>query len=248
MTARRVIVTGGASGIGAATVARFAADGAVGVALDRTPVASLPDGWTSVAVDVTDDAAVAAAFASALETLGGLDVLVAAAGIVPPWQPTGTLSLEDYDRTMAVNARGVVAAIEQAAPALGSGGAIVVVGSLNSWKGDANLTAYAASKHAVLGVVRSAALSLGPRGIRVNAVAPGPVATEALQNRVAARAEQSGGAGGRDIDSTFAALAAGTALGRIATVDDVVDAIAFLAGPGSSATTGHLLPVDGGIA
>jgi 3alpha(or 20beta)-hydroxysteroid dehydrogenase len=244
MTTRRVIVTGGASGIGAATVARFAAEGAVGVALDRAPVESLPDGWTSTAVDVTDDAAVAVAFASALETLGGLDVLVAAAGIVPAWQPTGSMSLEDYDRTMAVNARGVVAAIEQAAPALGSGGAIVVVGSLNSWKGDANLTAYAASKHAVLGVVRSAALSLGPRGIRVNAVAPGPVATEALQSRIAARAAQSGG----DATDAFAALAAGTALGRIATVDDVVDAITFLAGPASSATTGHLLPVDGGIA
>lgn len=244
MSTARVIVTGGASGIGAATVARFAADGAVGVALDRTPVEALPEGWTSVAVDVTDATAVAAAFATALETLGGLDVLVAAAGIVPSWQPTGTLSLEDYDRTMAVNARGVVSAIEQAAPALGSGGAVVVVGSLNSWKGDANLTSYAASKHAVLGVVRSAALSLGPRGIRVNAVAPGPVATEALQRRVAARAEQSGG----DAADAFAALAAGTALGRIATVDDVVDAIVFLAGPGSSATTGHLLPVDGGIA
>lgn len=244
MTARRVIVTGGASGIGAATVARFAAEGAVGVALDRAPVEGLPAGWTSAAVDVTDADGVAAAFATALETFGGLDVLVAAAGIVPSWQPTGTLSLEDYDRTMAVNARGVVAAIEQAAPALGSGGAIVVVGSLNSWKGDANLTAYAASKHAVLGVVRSAALSLGPRGIRVNAVAPGPVATEALKSRVAARAAQSGG----DPAEAFAALAAGTALGRIATVDDVVDAIAFLAGPGSSATTGHLLPVDGGIA
>lgn len=244
MSARRVIVTGGASGIGAATVARFAAEGAVGVALDRVPVDGLPTGWTSVAVDVTDAEGVAAAFATALETLGGLDVLVAAAGIVPSWQPTGTLSLEDYDRTMAVNARGVVAAIEQAAPALGSGGAIVVVGSLNSWKGDANLTAYAASKHAVLGVVRSAALALGPRGIRVNAVAPGPVATEALQSRVATRAAQSG----TEPDEAFAALAAGTALGRIATVDDVVDAIAFLAGPGSSATTGHLLPVDGGIA
>ncbi|MFA4928888.1 MAG: SDR family oxidoreductase [Patulibacter sp.] len=244
MSTRRVIVTGGASGIGAATVARFAADGAVGVALDRTPVEGLPDGWTSATVDVTDDAAVAAAFASALEILGGLDVLVAAAGIVPPWQPTGTLSLEDYDRTMAVNVRGVVAAIEQSAPALRSGGAIVVVGSLNSWRGDPNLTAYAASKHAVLGVVRSAALSLGPRGVRVNAVAPGPVATEALRARVAARVETSGG----DAAEAFAALAAGTALGRIATVDDVVDAIAFLAGPGSAATTGHLLPVDGGIA
>lgn len=248
MTAQRVIVTGGASGIGRATVARFAAVGAVGVVLDRAPVEGLPAGWASVAVDVSDDAAVVAAFASALDTLGGLDVLVAAAGIVPSWQPTGSMSLDDYDRTMAVNARGVVAAIEQAAPALRSGGAVVVVGSLNSWKGDANLTAYAASKHAVLGVVRSAALALGPRGIRVNAVAPGPVATEALQSRIATRAEANGSGGGVDVDQAFAALAAGTALGRIATVDDVVDAIAFLAGPGSSATTGHLLPVDGGIA
>ncbi|EHN10243.1 3-oxoacyl-[acyl-carrier protein] reductase [Patulibacter medicamentivorans] len=245
MTVRRAIVTGGASGIGAGTAERLASAGTAGVVLDREPAPTLPAGWTATAVDVTDAVALGQAIDDAVGALGGLDLLVAAAGVVPPWQPTGELDLADYDRTMAVNARGVVVAIEHAAPALAAGsGAIVVVGSLNSWRGDPNLTAYAASKHAVLGVVRSAALSLGPRGIRVNAVAPGPVATAALRRRL----DQRAAAGGPAPDEALSGLAAGTALGRIATIDDVVDAIEFLGGPRSAAITGHLLPVDGGIA
>ncbi|WP_320671790.1 SDR family NAD(P)-dependent oxidoreductase [Patulibacter defluvii] len=244
MSGRRAIVTGGASGIGAGTVVRLAAAGTTGVVLDRERASGLPDGWSATAVDVTDAPGLGRAIDDAVAALGGLDLLVAAAGIVPAWQPTGGLDLADYDRTMAVNARGVVVAIEQASRALGEGGAVVVVGSLNAWRGDPNLTAYAASKHAVLGIVRSAALSLGPRGIRVNAVAPGPVATAALRDRIARRAVD----GGPSPEEALAGLAAGTALGRIATVDDVVDAIEFLGGPRSGAITGHLLPVDGGIA
>ncbi len=113
--------------------------------------------------------------------------------------------------------------------------------SLNSWRGDPNLAAYVASKHAALGIVRAAALDLGRRGIRVNAVAPGPIATQALLDRMRRREQ----AGGPTVDEALAAAAQGTALGRIATAEEVADAVHFLAG--ATGITGHLLPVDGGI-
>jgi NAD(P)-dependent dehydrogenase (short-subunit alcohol dehydrogenase family) len=135
----------------------------------------------------------------------------------------------------------VAATVKHAARALNDGGAIVVVGSLNSWRGDPNITSYVASKHAVLGIVRSAALDLGRRGIRVNAVAPGPIATGALLSRM----ERRHASGGPSVPDALVQAAAATALGRIATVEDVAEAVLFLAGDG--ATTGHLLPVDGGL-
>ena len=119
-----------------------------------------------------------------------------------------------------------------------------MIASLNAWRGDGNLISYTASKHAVLGLVRSAALDLGRRGIRVNAVAPGPVATEALLARLRRR-EASGGAA---VEEALAAASSATALGRIATADEVAGAVLFLASDLSSGITGHLLPIDGGIA
>jgi NAD(P)-dependent dehydrogenase (short-subunit alcohol dehydrogenase family) len=223
-----VLVTGGASGIGAAVVERFARDGATGLVLD------LADGaWPTKRVDVTDEAALREALTDTF------DVVVAAAGIVPPWSPIEHLDLDQWDRVMAVNARGVVATIKHAR--VKDGGAIVVVASLNAWRGDPSLTAYAASKHAALGIVRSAALDLGKRGIRVNAVAPGPIATPALLDRMRRREQ----AGGLSVDEALRRAAEGTALGRIATAEEVADAVHFLAG--ATGITGHLLPVDAGI-
>jgi NAD(P)-dependent dehydrogenase (short-subunit alcohol dehydrogenase family) len=234
MTGRRVLVTGGGSGIGAAIVERFAREGAVGTVVDREP-ASVPAGWTAATADVRDEAALAAVIT------GPLDVVVAAAGIVPSWSAVADTDLDDFDAVMAVNVRGVAATIKHGARALRDGGAIVAIGSLNSWRGDPNIASYVASKHAVLGIVRSAALDLGRRGIRVNAVAPGPVATGALLARMERRAR----AGGLSVDDALAAAADATALGRIATVEDVADGVLFLAG--AAATTGHLLPIDGGF-
>jgi len=243
---RRALVTGGARGIGAAVARRFAAAGATGVVLDLADGlddAELPPRWSALPVDVTDEASVASAVASAADLLGGLDAVVAAAGVVPGWTSTADTDLDDFDRVLAVNARGVAATLKHAAPHLGEGAAVVAVASLNSWRGDANLTSYAASKHAVLGIVRSAALSLGPAGVRVNAVAPGPIATEALRARMAARAERTG----LSVEEAVVAAGRGTALGRIATEDQVADAILFLASDMAGGISGHLLPVDGGI-
>jgi 3alpha(or 20beta)-hydroxysteroid dehydrogenase len=143
-----------------------------------------------------------------------------------------------------VNVSGVAASLAHAIAALQDGAAVVAVASLNSWRGDPNIPAYAASKHAVLGIVRSAALELGRRGIRVNAVAPGPIATEALLARMERRSH---GARGLTVSRALAGAAELTSLGRIATVDEVAKVVLFLSSDLSSGMTGQMLPVDGGL-
>lgn len=238
---RRFLVTGGARGLGAAIVGALAAHGADGAIIDlHAPAEPLP--WPFASADVTDEKAMDAAVRTLADSTP-FDGLVAAAGIVPAWQSPAELDLEDFDRTMSVNVRGVVTAIKAVAPDMPTGSTIVAIGSLNSWKGDANLVSYVASKHAVLGVIRSTALALGPRGIRANAVAPGPVATEALLARIDSRVSVTG----LERDAALETSAAATALRRLATAQDVADAVLFLSSPASSAITGHLLPVDGGM-
>ncbi len=123
---------------------------------------------------------------------------MAAAGIVPPWRGIAELDLDEWDNVFAVNVRGVAATLKHAAPLMRDGGA-VVVGRDRSTPGAATATStsYVASKHAVLGIVRSAAIDLGSRGIRVNAIGPGPIATEALLNRMKDRAAAGGPAARR---------------------------------------------------
>jgi NAD(P)-dependent dehydrogenase (short-subunit alcohol dehydrogenase family) len=246
LSGQRVLVTGGTSGIGAAVVDRFAREGAAGAVLDLPQAIQstrLPDGWTGHPVDVRDEAAVQSAIADAQHTTPPLDVVVACAGIVPPWSDLTQLDLAEWDDVMAINARGMAATFKHVAPHLRDGGAVVAIGSLNSWHGDPQIPSYVASKHAVLGLVRSAALGLGRRGIRVNAVGPGPIATEALLSRMRSR-EQGGGLSLKDaLDSAARA----TALGRIATVQDVAGAVLFLSSDLANGVTGHLIPVDGGL-
>lgn len=233
-------VTGGARGLGAGIVRRFAAEGARGVVLDLPSVlAEVPDGWAGIPVDVRDEESVRQAFAD----IDRLDVLVAAAGIVPGWAGIADTDLEGWDEVFAVNVRGIVAALKHAAPVLGDGASVVLIGSLNSRRGDPNIASYVASKHAVLGITRSAALDLGRRGIRVNALGPGPVATEALLARMATRERELG----TPVAVALERAAEQTALGRIVTVEEVADAALFFASRLSSGITGQLLPVDAGM-
>jgi NAD(P)-dependent dehydrogenase (short-subunit alcohol dehydrogenase family) len=237
---RFTVVTGGTRGIGGAITARFAAEGATGVALDLPDAGgTVPGGWQRLGVDVRDEGSVR----EALSGLAEIDVLVAAAGIVPGWAGIAETDLERWDAIFAVNVRGMVATLKYAAPLLREGSAVVLIGSLNSWRGDPNIASYVASKHAVLGLARSAALDLGRRGIRVNALGPGPVATEALLERMATRERERG----IPVEDALAAAAAQTALGRIATVEEVAAAALFLASGLSSGITGQLLAIDGGM-
>ncbi|MDT4932698.1 MAG: hypothetical protein QOK11_590 [Pseudonocardiales bacterium] len=245
LAGRRALVTGGANGIGAAVAARFADLGASGVIIDLASSlpASPPAGWGTAAADVRDEQSIAAAVHASAKSLGGLDAVVAAAGVVPSWQRPADLDLSDFERVLAINVLGVAATIKHAAPLLEAGSTITVVASLNSWRGDPNLASYVASKHAALGIVRSAALALGPDGVRVNAVAPGPIATEALRSRMSARQDRTG----LTVDEAIDQAGRATALERIATVAEVVDVITFLTSGMSSGMTGQLLNVDCGI-
>jgi NAD(P)-dependent dehydrogenase (short-subunit alcohol dehydrogenase family) len=240
---RTAAVTGGANGIGAAIVRVLAAAGAErGAVLDLPSAlgrAALPDGWIAVPVDLRDAGHTEAAFATVRESLGTIDVLVAAAGIVPLWTGIEAIDLGEWDDVVDVNARGVLCSMREALPAMPDDGAIVVIASQNAWRGSAVLPAYAASKHAVLGLVRSAALELGPRGIRVNAVGPGSVATDAYRARLARRERDQG----PPVDEALARDAGFTALRRLATVDEVANGVLFLASPLASGVTGHILPV-----
>lgn len=240
---RFAFVTGGAAGLGLAMVTAFAAAGAHGIAFDRTPpVQPLPNGWTFSAGDVRQEASIAAALAGAKKDHGGLDLLVANAGIVPVWRESESIDLDEWDEAFAVNARGVMATIKQAVPLMKArGGSIVVMASVNALIGHARQAAYVASKHAALGIARSMAQDLGRYGIRVNALCPGPIATGALLERLHKRA-QDGGPSENEAMQRYNQ----TALGRIATAQEVANTALFLASDLASGITGQAITVDAG--
>ena len=241
-----VVVTGGGRGLGHAIASMFAGQGAVGVVADLPSPARLepPHGMIAIDCDVSSETSVSACVAATLERFGKIDIVIANAGIVPGWRATEDLDFDEWDRVMAVNARGAALTIAKTAPALGeTQGAIVVMASINAYAAHGRQMLYTASKHAVLGIVRSAARDLGPQGVRVNALAPGPIATDALLERIRQRAS----AGGVPADTALHDLANVNALRRLASTDEVAKAALFLASDLASGITGVLLPVDAGL-
>jgi NAD(P)-dependent dehydrogenase (short-subunit alcohol dehydrogenase family) len=243
---RIALITGGARGLGRAIGATFAEAGARGILFDTAATSATATpifGFDAFAGDVADEAALAAAVRFAVDRFGQLDIVVANAGVVPPWRETEALDLDEWDRVMAINVRGVAATLKQGVAALKArGGAIIAMASINAYVAHPQQMAYTASKHAVLGIIRAAARDLGRYGIRVNGLAPGPIATEALLERIRTRALT-----GPSEAEALAGLARGNALGRLATEADVAKAALFLASDLSSGVTGSLLPVDAGL-
>ncbi|MEM8662515.1 MAG: SDR family oxidoreductase [Pseudomonadota bacterium] len=243
---RTCIVTGAGQGLGRAIAEAFATAGAEVHALDLE--ANLPaEGVFAgrLAVDLADPDAEARMAALAHE-LGTVHAVAAIAGVVPPWRRVAVLDAREWDHVFRVNVWGVASTLKAfAQPLSASGsGAAVLMASINGFRAHPDQTLYTASKHAVVGLTKAAALDLGRDGVRVNALAPGPIATDALTGRVAARHN----AGGPAPEDAFSALAAETALGRIATEQEVAQAALFLASPLSSGITGTVMPIECGLA
>jgi NAD(P)-dependent dehydrogenase (short-subunit alcohol dehydrogenase family) len=232
-----VVVTGGASGIGLASAEALLADGRSVALWDLSPAvtdvaASL--GMTGIEVDVTDDAAVAAAVDASAAALGGIDGLVHAAGMVSV-DPVGALTAPLWDAVLAVNLRAHVLIVQALLPFLAAAEnpAIVGISSIEGLVGSGAIPAYCASKAGLLGVTRSMAQQLGAQGIRVNAVCPGYIETPMLQMAL-------------DIPGLREQFGNACPLGRIGQPSEVGHAVAFLMSPKASFITGTQIVVDGG--
>jgi NAD(P)-dependent dehydrogenase (short-subunit alcohol dehydrogenase family) len=243
MANKTAIVTGGSSGIGSAIVKRFTANGAQVISLDlKKPEVEIGT-VQYFDCDLTNEIEVSQAFQQISKKYSVIDVLCANAGIVPSWSRISETNFNDWKKVIDINVNALFLTISHGAKLLKkSSGTVVVTGSINSIKGDPNIAAYVASKHAALGIIKSAALDLGRDGIRVNGVAPGPIATKALISRIENRLKD----GSSSLDEYLEKLAGQTALGRIATEAEVINTIEFLASEQSSGITGQLISVDGG--
>ncbi len=252
MNGKRALVTGAAGGIGAATGRRLCEEGAAVVLTDldgarvETLAASLAaEGYSahSLPLDVSSDGQVALAVDAAADLLGGLDTVVANAGVLTV-APLDEISLESFRRSLEINLVGTFSTVRHAVKHLreADGAAIVCTASQAGIEGAPELTAYCASKFGVVGLVQSLARELGPEGIRVSAVAPGLVDTEMLTEFFSRRAESRGSS----FDEVAATALADVPIGRLATPTEVANAIVFLASDLASYVSGFALPILGG--
>jgi NAD(P)-dependent dehydrogenase (short-subunit alcohol dehydrogenase family) len=224
---RRVVVTGGTRGIGAAIAARFAAAGEDVVAVGRADY------------DVTDEAAVGALF----KRVGAVDVLVNNAGMASS-ATLGRTTLADWRAQVDVNATGAFLCTRAVLPGMleRGGGRIITVASTAGVVGAKYTAAYTASKHAAVGLMRAVAAEIASTGVTANAVCPTFVRTDMTRESLRRIAK----ATGRSEGEGEAALAAATPLGRLLEPDEVAFAVAFLAAPEAGAINGQTLILDGG--
>jgi NAD(P)-dependent dehydrogenase (short-subunit alcohol dehydrogenase family) len=237
--ALRVLITGAGSGIGAATAARLTRDGArvAGIDLDAEALSSLSPAAAAVA-DVSDWSSLEPAVDACAEALGGLDAVVASAGVAARGTVADT-ACAAWDEVFAVNVRGVYLTARAAVPHLrrAGGGAIVNVASQLGLVAAANAAAYCASKGAVVQLTRAMAIDHGGEGIRVNCVCPGPTDTPLLEPYFA---------GSPDPVAERRTYEHAQVHGRLVTPEEVADAIAYLISARAGSTIGAVLVVDGG--
>ncbi len=245
------VITGAAGGIGRATAERLAAEGAKVVVTDLASpqleetaavVRAAGGEALALAVDVTREDDVKRMIAEAERVYRGIDLLVNNAGIEGAVTPLEDYPVEMFDRVLAVNVRGVFLGLKHGGPAIirRGGGAIVNLASVAGVTGDPNISAYIASKHAVIGLTRSAAIGFGNRGVRVNAVCPAPVDTRMMRALEA-------GMGGQNPELVKKAISERIPLGRYAQPWEIAALIAFLGSDEAAYINGSQYTIDGGM-
>ena len=240
---KAVLVTGGATGIGRATALAFAREGAAVVIGDINPAAqATADDIRSAGgrahfrpTDVTSEQQCAALVDTCVDQYGRLDAAFNNAGVLAKMVPLHEATLEDYERTLAVNARGVFLCLKAQIRHMlkAGGGAIVNTASVGAVIANPNMAAYVASKHAVAGLTKTAALEYARQGIRVNAICPGFVATDMTRPWL------------EDPEFLKAFLAA-SPIGRPAKPEEISGMVLHLCSPEASFTNGSIIVMDGG--
>lgn len=245
---RVAVVTGATGGMGRSITRHLVEAGAHVVATDLSDdssadllalCAGLAGSVRFVTGDVSKSDDIAGVVSLAVSDHGHLDCAVNAAAIEFETKPLAECTDDDFDQMMAVNTRGVFLSMKHELQAMieaGSGGSIVNIASTNSYRPQHNQPAYTASKHAVLGLTRSAAIDYARHNIRVNCVVPGAINTPMLHNAMQRR--------NRDVKDVADRL---SQFGRFGEPDEIAQAVMFLCSDASSFTTGHALAVDGGM-
>lgn len=245
---RVAVVTGAGAGIGRAVATRLFSDGAVVVAVDRDETAlerlvGELDGVLPVVADVSEEASVANYVARAVEAHGRIDLFFNNAGIEGRFAPIVDLEIADFDAVMAVNVRGVFLGLREVLRVMQrqeSGGAIVNTASMGGVRGGPRFSPYIASKHAVVGLTRAAAHEGAPYGVRVNAVAPGHIATRMAHDLTVQASPD-------HPEEVWAARAASIPLKRYGTPEEVANLVVFLLSDEASYVTGSISSIDAGL-
>ena len=237
------VITGGTTGIGFATAKRFIDEGATVVITGTNPKtleaarSELGGQVDVIASDASSEKDVKALFDHVVKKHGKIDALFLNAGIarLSPWEQH---SEEDFDRQFAINVKGPWLAIKHAIPALNDGASIIATTSVVNQMGMPGTSAYAATKAALQQMVRTAAAELSPRGIRVNAVSPGPIETPLFEKT---------GMSKEEVQQMAAGIQSQVALGRFGKSEEVANVVLFLASDESSYVQGQEFVVDGGM-
>lgn len=248
LTGKVAIITGGAGGIGSAAARLFVKEGAKVLVVDidepslKKLVAELGPAASFFVADVSKTEDSAAFVKAAVDRFGGVDILLANAGIEGAVAPVTEYPVEMFDRVLAINVRGTWLAIRNAAPEIAKrgGGSIVITSSVAGFRGLPALTGYVTSKHAVIGIMRTAAVDLAPAKIRVNTIHPAPIETRMMRSMEELVAPGAGAA-------VKAGFIAGIPFRRYGTPEEVAALMLFLASDESSYISGSTFPIDGGM-